>query len=126
MRSCARSPSPKTPRPGSSRSRRPPTSDSPRGSPAGTSRRMLRRLEDIPAHWARLRAHETALVEGERSWTWSELEHGRRALAARLAGAGVRAGDRVMLVGENCASMVALFFALASLDAWIVNVNARM
>ena len=87
---------------------------------------MLRRLEDIPAHWARLRGAEVVLVEGERAWTWSELDRGRQGLARRLSEAGIRPGDRVMLVGENCASMVALLFAIVSLDAWAVNVNARM
>jgi acyl-CoA synthetase (AMP-forming)/AMP-acid ligase II len=31
-----------------------------------------------------------------------------------------------MIVGENCAAMVALLFAIPSLDAWTVNVNARL
>jgi len=38
----------------------------------------------------------------------------------------VRPGDRVMVVGENCAAQVALLFALADIDAWFVNVNARL
>ncbi len=87
---------------------------------------MLRRLEEIPAHWARLRPQASVLHEGGRSWTWAELEASRARLGSLLEGLGIRAGDRVMLVGENCASMVALLFALAGLDAWIVNVNARM
>ncbi len=87
---------------------------------------MLRRLEEIPAQWAERRPDGVVLREGARTWTWDELERAREHLAGTLAALGVRGGDRVMLVGENCASMVALFFALATLDAWIVNVNARM
>src|SRR5438067_341496 len=87
---------------------------------------MLRRLEEIPPHWAERRPEAVVLREGARAWTWDELERARLHLAGTLAARGVRSGDRVMLVGENCASMVALFFALATLDAWIVNVNARM
>ena len=87
---------------------------------------MLRRLEEIPAHWAGLRAGSPVLHEGERSWTWGDLDRARQSFAEGLAGLGVRAGDRLMIVGENCASMVALFFAAATLDAWMVNVNARM
>jgi acyl-CoA synthetase (AMP-forming)/AMP-acid ligase II len=87
---------------------------------------MLRRLEEIPAHWARVRPEEVVLHEEDRHWTWLELDQARQAIAGKLSALGVRPGDRVMLVGENCASMIVLFFALATLDAWIVNVNARM
>jgi long-chain acyl-CoA synthetase len=38
----------------------------------------------------------------------------------------VQAGERVMLVSENCIAQVAALFAIASLDAWVVNVNARL
>jgi long-chain acyl-CoA synthetase len=92
----------------------------------GTVPVLLRRLEEIPAHWARLTPGAPVLHEGDRTWEWRELESARHDLSRVLRGLGVRAGDRVMLVGENCAAMVALFFALATLDAWIVNVNARM
>ena len=37
------------------------------------------------------------------------------------SGHEVRAGDRLMVVGENSALQVALIFAAASIDAWIVN-----
>jgi long-chain acyl-CoA synthetase len=87
---------------------------------------MLRRLEEIPAHWARLQPGRAAIFEGDRSWSWRELDEARWRLAEALRAAGVRPGDRVMVVGENCAAMVALLFAIATLDAWIVNVNARL
>ena len=86
----------------------------------------MKRLEDIPAHWARERPGAIALHEGARSWTWSELENARTALAGKLRERGVRPGDRVMVVGENCAAMAALLFAIPSLDAWTVNANARL
>ena len=87
---------------------------------------MLRRLEEIPGHWAARRGESIVLREGGRAWTWRELHASQASLGRLLDDLGVRAGDRVMLVGENCAAMVALFFALAARDAWIVNVNARM
>ena len=31
-----------------------------------------------------------------------------------------------MVVGENCATLVALLFAISSVHAWVVNVNARL
>ena len=38
----------------------------------------------------------------------------------------VRGGDRVMVVAENCIDQVALIFAITDIDAWVVNVNARL
>ena len=59
-------------------------------------------------------------------WSWAELEARQRSLAADLAQLGVRSGDRVMIVGENSALLVALLFAVSTTGAWIVNVNARL
>jgi long-subunit acyl-CoA synthetase (AMP-forming) len=42
-----------------------------------------------------------ALAAREQPITWQELERAPR-WSARLARLGVRAGDRVMVVGENC------------------------
>src|SRR5207249_2351251 len=43
-----------------------------------------------------------------------------------LSECGVRPGDRVMLLCENCRAFVAVLLALAGLDAWPVLVNARL
>ncbi len=67
-----------------------------------------------------------ALHEDGRCWTYAQLALEIDAHAALLRQLGVRAGDRVMVVGENCVAQVALIFAAAELDAWIVNVNARL
>ncbi len=84
------------------------------------------RISDI----VRLHAQRTplapALVDGTCTWSYGELEHEVERRADWLCELGVRAGDRVMLVSENCAVQIALLFAIARLDAWSVNVNARM
>lgn len=38
---------------------------------------------------------------------------------------GVRGGDRVLLVAENCALFAVVIFALSRLDAWVTLINAR-
>jgi long-chain acyl-CoA synthetase len=86
---------------------------------------MVLRLQDIPAAQG-ARGASAALLDGSARHTWAELEDARMELARRLAAAGVRGGDRVAIVGENCAAMVALLFAIPTLDAWIVNLNARL
>ena len=46
--------------------------------------------------------------------------------AALLRARGVRPGDRVLLVSENCIAQVALIFAVSTIGAWIVNLNPRL
>jgi long-chain acyl-CoA synthetase len=67
-----------------------------------------------------------ALHEDGRTLTYAQLAAEVDAHAALLRDLGVRPGDRVMVVGENCAAQVALIFAASELNAWIVNVNARL
>jgi len=70
--------------------------------------------------------HSPALHQHGRSWSYLDLARAIDAHAALLRQLGVRAGDRVMVIGENCVAQVALIFAAAELDAWSVNVNARL
>jgi acyl-CoA synthetase (AMP-forming)/AMP-acid ligase II len=78
----------------------------------------------------RRRAHETpnapALQEDGRTLSYRELANEMDACAAWLRELGVQPGERVMLVSENCIAQVSALFAIASLDAWSVNVNARL
>ncbi len=60
------------------------------------------------------------------SITYGELQRAVTAAAARLAELGVRGGDRVMIVNENCIAAAILFFAASVLDAWPMLVNARL
>lgn len=48
------------------------------------------------------------------------------ALEAELRADGVRPGDRVMVVAENCPEHVALILACSRVGAWSCGVNARM
>ena len=48
------------------------------------------------------------------------------AAADVLRQSGVRPGDRLMIVAENCIALIVLIFAAAQADAWAVNVNARL
>jgi acyl-CoA synthetase (AMP-forming)/AMP-acid ligase II len=84
------------------------------------------RIDDIVTLQAARRPAGEALREKERAWTYAELAASTAGTAQHLAAAGVRAGDRVMVVGENCAALVALLFGIARLDAWPVLINARL
>jgi long-chain acyl-CoA synthetase len=87
---------------------------------------LPRRISDIPALSAARDPAADALREGARNWTYAELAAAIERCAADLAGAGVRGGDRVLVVGENCAAFVAVLLGTARLDAWAVPVNARL
>jgi acyl-CoA synthetase (AMP-forming)/AMP-acid ligase II len=87
---------------------------------------LPRRISDIATLQAARAPHDPALREGERSISYGELAAVSAAAADELAAAGVRAGDRVLIVAENCAALPALLFAVARLDAWSVVVNARL
>ena len=84
------------------------------------------RISDVVKPWAERSPDHPALVETSGTWTYGQLA----AVIARtqewLLECGVRPGDRVMLLCENCRAFVAVLLALASLDAWPVLVNARL
>jgi len=77
---------------------------------------QCRRAPDAPA------LREPDLGDVTYGALWQAIEN----VAGQLRELGVRPGDRVMAVGENCANLVALIFAAGLCDAWIVNVNARL
>jgi acyl-CoA synthetase (AMP-forming)/AMP-acid ligase II len=84
------------------------------------------RISDVFSHWAEQTPDRPALVEAGCTWTYRELASVVAATASWLRESGVRPGDRVMIVCENCRAFVAILFALSQLDAWAVLVNARL
>lgn len=77
--------------------------------------------------WARIAAERTAFVDfdGHR-FGFGELAMAIDAMTETLARHGVRAGDRLLIVGENCVGAVIALFAAQRLDAWPAMVNARI
>lgn len=76
-------------------------------------------------------AERNASAPAVRDHLGRALNYGQFADAVRVAQqqlqeAGVRAGDRVMLVNENCVPLLVAILALSELSAWPVVVNARM
>ena len=84
------------------------------------------RISDIPRHWAQHTPHAHALHDGQRHWTYAELDTAVAQAAELLRCWQVRPGDRLAIVGENCVAQVVLTFAAAALDAWIVHINGRL
>jgi acyl-CoA synthetase (AMP-forming)/AMP-acid ligase II len=84
------------------------------------------RIGALATKWAAIAPDRPALVEAGGTWRYGELPGIVSATRAWLVETGVRAGDRVMIVAENCRATVALLLGAASLDAWPLIVNARL
>jgi O-succinylbenzoic acid--CoA ligase len=84
------------------------------------------RVERWLAAAARARPAHPALFAGERSWSYAELETWSCALAARLARAGVRPGDRVGMLTDPGPETIALIHALMAAGATLVALNTRL
>lgn len=67
-----------------------------------------------------------ALVETTGSWTYGQLASAVAQAKTWLMKSGVRPGDRVVIVCENCRAFVAVLLAVADLDAWPVLVNSKL
>jgi acyl-CoA synthetase (AMP-forming)/AMP-acid ligase II len=76
---------------------------------------------------ARRREHEaTALVWGEKTWTWAELDARIDAVAAALQSRfGVAKGDRILVQSQNCNQMFEAMFACFRIGAVYVPTNFR-
>ena len=84
------------------------------------------RLSDVVKPWTETAPDRPALVEASGAWTYRQLGSAIAEAQAWLRASGVRPGDRVMVVCENCRAFVAVVLAVAGLDAWPVLVNARL
>ncbi|HVH72012.1 MAG TPA: AMP-binding protein, partial [Candidatus Dormibacteraeota bacterium] len=84
------------------------------------------RISDIVTPWVERSPNRPALVEPSGTWTYAQLSRAIDSARAWIEASGVRPGDRVMLVCENCRAFVAILLALARLEAWPVLANARL
>jgi long-chain acyl-CoA synthetase len=84
------------------------------------------RIDDVITRWVESSPHHSALEEASGTWTYKQLDEVIHSTQQWLKDSGIRPGDRVMIVGENCRSFVAVLLAVAALDAWPVLVNARL
>ena len=75
------------------------------------------RVDDWLARAAEALPERPALIAGDRTLSFAELEDEARTMARRLAGAGVAPGDRVALLLPPTADHVVLLHALTKLGA---------
>lgn len=83
---------------------------------------LLGQLPRVAAeHWG----NRKALIFKDKTWTYQEFEEEVQALSRALAGAGIRAGDRVALWLPNCPELQFLLFAITRIGAVAVPLNTR-
>ena len=104
-----------------------------RGGPVGSDRHRRDRRRDCRAGFIKSsqpHVPETpdhvALIEEGTSWTYRELDRSVADVAAALKSLGIRAGDRMIIVSENCIALAALLLAASRIDAWAIVANPRL
>jgi long-chain acyl-CoA synthetase len=85
-----------------------------------------RRIHEAFRPWTASHPDKVALADERCTITYGALGSLVQATAQKLREAGVRAGDRVLLVAENCAALAVCILAVSRLDAWPATVNARL
>src|ERR1700716_3880712 len=63
---------------------------------------LPRRIHEVAARHVSETPNHVALIEDGASWTYRELDRQVSEIAASLRSLGIRAGDRMIIVSENC------------------------
>jgi len=63
---------------------------------------------------------------GDKTYNYADLGAGLDAAIPVLTNAGIRAGDRVLLVTENSFTGICFLYAIMAVDAWAVLANTRL
>lgn len=88
---------------------------------------MLNRIHDFPDEAADKRPGHPAIIDWrDRRFSWADLRWATDDAERILKDFGLRPGDRIVLVLENCLAVPAFFFAASRLDAISVVINARL
>lgn len=96
----------------------------PHGGIAPCTRRVMNLAHALRKNGRRLR-DGVGLAQGERRWTWGELDARVDAMAAALSARGVAKGDRVLVQSRNCHQLFESMFVCFRLGAVWVPTNYR-
>lgn len=87
---------------------------------------MTDRWHDLLRHQAQTRGDARAFSDTlGYDWTWADTESAATSAASLLTELGVRAGDRVLLLVENCCAAAAFLFGASKIGAPVIPFNAR-
>jgi acyl-CoA synthetase (AMP-forming)/AMP-acid ligase II len=87
---------------------------------------MSARIHTLFDAWLAREPGRVVIHEREANWTFGGLGCLVDLAEREMRDQGVRPGDRVLIVAENCPQHVALIIACSRVGAWSCGVNARM
>ncbi|KRR27462.1 class I adenylate-forming enzyme family protein [Bradyrhizobium retamae] len=87
---------------------------------------LPRRIHEITTGHVVNAPDRIALIEDGAAWSCRDLDGRVAEITVVLSSLGVRAGDRMMIVSENCIALAALLLAASRLDAWAIVANPRL
>lgn len=88
---------------------------------------MQTRIHDTLSAAVAAKPDALAMIDyADGKFTWSDLAEATAAAREVLLAQGVKPGDRVVMVFENCLAVCAFIFATSQLDAISVPLNARL
>jgi len=88
--------------------------------------RVPQRIHEVMEQFAESTPDHPALIEDTVTWSYRELHHAVGQIAVALHSLGIRPGDRMMVVSENCIALAGLLLAASRIDAWAIVVNPRL
>lgn len=97
-----------------------------RDAAAGMLEGLPNRFHQVIEPYVAATPDSLALVEDGDTLTYRQFDQAVSGTADALRQLGVRAGDRVLIVSENCISLACLLFAASRLDAWAIVANPRL
>ena len=87
---------------------------------------MATRIHELLDRWLAEAPQRAFIHLPDRTLSYADLGALADALERELKSSGVRPGDRVLVVAENCPEHAALLIACSRVGAWSCGVNARM
>jgi long-chain acyl-CoA synthetase len=84
------------------------------------------RIHQVFHHHVVATPDSVALIEDGETLTYRQFDRAVTGTTNALRQRGIRAGDRVLIVSENCTSLACLLFAASRLDAWAIVANPRL
>jgi acyl-CoA synthetase (AMP-forming)/AMP-acid ligase II len=82
-------------------------------------------IGDMLRRDAKLFSQKTGIIDGQKSFAYNELNNRANKLANALSGLGIKKGDRIAFMGNNCHQFVEYYFGLAKAGFVTIPVNAR-
>jgi acyl-CoA synthetase (AMP-forming)/AMP-acid ligase II len=86
----------------------------------------LTTFDEFITHWAADRPNRAALSEGDRRWTYGDLEERSARVATALLAAGLVKGDRIAWIGKNSDLYFTLFYGAARVGIVMTPIGWRL